>query len=137
MSSIADLEKELIPDLEINEENMQQKSLMLGKLYYKYLKILTTEKLKQDKREQSRLDQYKILYHNLRSKGFQGFEVSKTKNEIETYMCMDEKYREIEKEISQNQHIIDYLEDVLDQINRVSFNIKNWIDIQRLKLGLV
>jgi hypothetical protein len=134
--TLEELEKELIEDLEINEENMQQKSLSLGKLYYKYLKLLTKEKMKQDEREQKKFDLYKILYHELKSKGFQGFEVGKSIKEIEVYIGMNEKYREIEREIAHNQKFIDYLEGVLDQINRVSFNIKNWIDMRKLKLGI-
>ena len=135
--TLDELEKKLQEDLKIDEDNISQVALHLGNTYHRYLRMLTNEKFEQNKLEQERIDLYKHLYHDLQKKGFDGYSVGKQKAEIEVYIGMNEKYREISKKMAKNEIFIKHIEMALENINKVSFNIKNYIECEKLKRGII
>ena len=132
-----ELEEQLDADLNLSEENITATCLSLGRVYQKYLRVLMAEKVKYDNLEQERIDLYKKLFHQLQIKGYDGYQVGKTKSEVEVYINMNETYREVSKKLAKVQHNIEYIDKTLDNINKISFNIKNFIDAQKLKLGMI
>ena len=131
-----ELQTQLDNDLNISDENIAEKSLCLARIYQKYLKLLTSEKLKNDKIEIVRKELYGKLFHDLIKNGHEGFDVGKQRNSIEPYIFMNESYRKLESQTITNEHFIEHLEMALKNISTVSFNIKNNIDARKLKLGL-
>lgn len=135
--TLKELEEQLDNDLNISEENISSTCLSLGRIYQKYLRVMIAEKKEYDKLEQERLDIFKKEFHKLKVHGFDGYEISKNKSEIDVYINMNESYREISKKLAKSQVLIEYLEKTLDNINKTSFHVKNYIDSQKLKLGIV
>ena len=88
-----ELQTQLDNDLNISDENIAEKSLCLARIYQKYLKLLTSEKLKNDKIEIARKELYGKLFHELIKHGHEGFDVGKQRNSIEPYIFMNETYR--------------------------------------------
>jgi len=131
-----ELQIQLEEDLTFTEDNISQKILAVGRTYHKYLKLLSSERMSQAQLEQQRIEMYGKQYHELIKKGYDGFDVGKQKNSIETYILMNDKYRTLVGKIAKNQVYIDHLEKSLDMISKNSFNIKNYLDNQKLKLGL-
>ena len=131
-----ELQDQLENDLTFTEDSIQQKCLGLSRLYQKYLRILTGEKKSLNELEQKRKDLYSKLYHKLIKEGYDGYDVGKVKNAIETYINMNAEYRAVALQIAQDENVIKYLEGTLDNLNKVSFSIKNYIDLAKMKAGI-
>ena len=128
-----ELKKKVEEDLEITEDNVQQKSLKLANLYSHYLKtyiqelkILKFRLTEKNKIYQQKYHHYKFEYQ---------YELGAAK-EIETYVNGDDEIHKINLSIQQQEIIVKFLELTLENINNTGYRIKNYIDITKLKLGL-
>ena len=78
--------------------------------------------------------QYTTLLHGFRKNGYEGFEVKG--KEVDHYISLDEAYQKVISKFKDQEYIVKYLEGVMEQVNKISFNIKNFVDIQKVKMGI-
>lgn len=132
-----ELQNQLDSDLEINADNISEKSMALSRIYQKYLRLLSSEKLSQAKLEQQRLELYSALYVDLQKNGYDGFDVGKQKNNIDQFINLKPEYRKLLEVIAKNEIYIKHIELSLENIAKTSFNIANYISLQKLNQGIV
>lgn len=126
--------KEIVEkELEITEDNIEQMSIKSGNLYHKYLKLYSQElqKLKEIAIYKEKV--YGELYHKYKFEG--QYELS-TKTEVDVYVKSDEIYYNKCLEEANQEIIVKYLEAVVDSILKMGFQIKNYIELQKLKNGI-
>lgn len=121
-------------DTTIDADNVEEKVLALSKLYTRYnrrfhgqlkiLKNINTKKVKL----------YKKLYHHYK---FDGDFRLDTKKEVEVYVYGDDEYGELRLEYDQQTRVVDFLEKTLGNIQRASFTIRDYIELQKFKKGIV
>jgi hypothetical protein len=119
--------------LTINEENILTKSLNLplyyqqySQIYVKELKLLKVLSLDKDKL-------FGELYHHYKFKS--DFSLD-TKGEIVTYIQADQKYYDKCLEVSNQEVVCKFIEQLLDNINKTGYSIKNYIELKKMKEGL-
>lgn len=135
--TFAELQDQLDSDLEISADNISEKSMALARIYQKYLRLLSAEKLSQTKLEQQRTELYSKLYVELQKNGYDGFDVGKQKNNIDQYINLKPEYRQIVQVMAKNEIYIKHIELSLENIAKTSFNIANYISLQKLNQGIV
>ena len=129
-----ELKKQVAIDLELTPDTAEIKSLKLSSIYIKYLDLYMNEVRKLKDIQAVKEKQYTLLLHKFRKEGFEKFEVKG--KDTDHYIHLDEEYVKIVSEFKEQTFITNYLENVLEQCNKLSFNIKNFVDIQKVKLGL-
>lgn len=120
-------------DLNIDELNAAEKSLKFSSLYNQYLllylkelKILKTLALEKDKL-------FGELYHKYK---FQNNYQLDTSKEIETYVRADELYYKKCLDYQNQEIIVKFLEETLQNINNTSYRIRNYIELLKLRMGI-
>jgi hypothetical protein len=128
------LKDKIEQELKITEDNVMEKSIQLSNLYSIILKIYSKElRFLKEKI----LDKDKIfgeLYLHYRHKFDYNVE---TKAEAETYIKADPKYYQIALECAQVEVQVVFLEKTLTHIDNLGFRIKNFVDLKKIKLGLM
>jgi len=127
------LKKLVEKDLKWEKETAQDKEIQLSGLYAKYLDAFITQANIRRKLELKRERLFGKLYHKYKFE-FQ-FQLD-SKSEVESYIKSDEEYYEASLELVNQQMITDYLEEVLKEINTIGFNIKDYIELEKLKRGV-
>jgi hypothetical protein len=121
-------------EISINEDNVLQMSIDITKISSKYLKIFIKE-IRIKKRMEIEKDQmYGKLYHKYKHE-FK-FQMDSSK-EIDTYVRSDDSYYNKCLELSNQEVITEFLEKALDIINRAGFSVKNYIDLMKLRSGII
>ena len=131
------IQVQLQADLEISSDNIQNKSMELSKIYQKYLDLYFSEIKTLQEFQESRNKKFAEIFHKIRTEGYQGYDVGKTKNETEIYINLDPDYQKINKQFLDQELIVKYLEKSLENINKAGFSIKNYVDLQKLKQGIM
>ncbi len=128
------LQAKVNKDLTITPDNVMQKSLDLSKLYTEYSRRYYTQVsiLKNINIEKVKL--YKKLYHHYK---FDGDFRLDTKKEIEVYVLGDDLYCELRRDYEKQTIIVEFLEKTLSNIQRASFTIRDYIELQKFKKGVV
>jgi len=136
--TLTELQTQLAVELEVNEDNVMEKSLKYSSIYHKYttmyfnsIKELGSLKVERDKI-------YGELYHTFKTGKnpiCDGYDIS-TKGEIDIYVRTDPKFCTIQKSYSTQESLVKFLEMALDNINKMSFNIKNFVEIRKLRMGI-
>lgn len=126
------LKKQVAKDLQINNENVLQKSLELPSLFTRYLNILTnlSYKLNRKKKEQSSL--FHKLYHYYK---FEYKYELRNKGEIEAYIHGNKDYISISNVVEDLELMCEFLEKTLANIRQISFTIKNYVELRRFESG--
>jgi hypothetical protein len=121
-------------ELTFNEDNVERMSLNFSNIYMKYLRVFTNETkiLKELYYEKQKMFG-KLLHHFKFEVEFQ----LDSKSEIESYIRSDDNYYNLCLKYSNQEIIVDYLEKTLSRINTMGFEIKNYIEIIKLKKGLI
>jgi len=116
----------------ITEDNILSKAISIPSSYHHYLslyidelKILKNKMVEKDK-------QYGILYDSIR---FSGNKDLKNKSEIDPYINSNDIYYKMCLDINDQEMVVKYLEEVMSSINKLSYAIRNFIDIKNLGLG--
>jgi len=127
--------KEKIENLLIlTDDNVLDKSIQISNYYMKFLQIHSKECKDLKSKFHQREKIYGELYHQYKY----NFEYSlDTKNEVEAYIKADDKYYKAALEYSQQEIQVKFLEQSLDHINNMGFRIKNYIDLVKIKKGLM
>jgi hypothetical protein len=112
----------------INDLNILTKTQTLSKTLQDYITIFVSEyeTLKTLKTNQDHL--YGQLYKHYK----ENYNVElESKHEYETYILGDEKYYNLTLELNKQEIIVKFLEETIDNIKKLSFNIKNWLEIKK------
>jgi hypothetical protein len=120
-------------DLKWDKDTAQSKEIQLSTLYAKYLDVFMTQANIRRKLELKKLKLYGTLYHKYKF-DFQ-FQLD-TKSEVESYINADDEYYDLSLELSNQEMITNYLGEVLKEINTIGFNIKDYIELEKLKRGV-
>lgn len=120
-------------DLQFNADNAGQKAIEMPNLYQKYLDFYI-DQMREMKELQVKIDfKYGELYKHYK---FEDNHSWGNKGEIETQINSNSEFYELKKEMVKKEFVIKYLEEVLDNIKRMSFSIKNFIDLEKFKAGM-
>ena len=126
------LQKQVHIDLELTADNVQEKILKMPILYTKYRKkyfdqrrLLKNINSDMKRTEKKRYHYYKFDYdHRLDNKA-----------ERDIYVSGDEEMVELSLMFDEQTDIVEYLKDVINQINKMSYSIRSYIDLEKLKNG--
>lgn len=128
------LKKQVAEDLNLTPDTAELKSLKISSIYIRYLDLYM-ENLRKLKSIQSQKESvYAKLVIKFQREGVDGYAVKG--KDCDYYACLDTEYQAKVGEVKEQEFIVSYLEKVLEQINKVSFNIKNFCDLQKVKLGI-
>lgn len=120
-------------DLVVNETNAAEKSLAFARLYSKYTSLYLQELrlLKKMATEKDKL--YGELYHEFKFKS--DFQLD-NRNEIDIYVKANERYYNKCLAFQNQEIVVKYLEETLQNITTTGYRIKNYVDLLKLKMGL-
>jgi len=123
-------------ELKVTEDNVMEKSIQLSNLYSMVLKIYSKE-LKSLKEKKLEIDRcFGINYAKYKNEGYNGRSVESIK-EAEIYIFNDNQYYQLKLEFSQIETQVNFLEKTLTHIDNLGFRIKNFVDLKKMKLGLL
>lgn len=127
------LKKIVEQQLRLDENNIEKMSIQSGTLYHKYLKFYLQELhiLKEIGVTKDKI--YGELYHKYKYEG--DYQLS-TKTEVDVYVKNDQKYYTKCLEEANQEIIVKYLECVVDSIMKMGFQIKNYIELIKIRNGI-
>ena len=127
------LKRRALEDLEFNEDNAIELSIKVPNLYQKYLSLYINELDKYKKLVVKRDRMYGEL---LRNEKVNGDIEWKSKDEYNSVIMTNDNYYDLKLKTQEQEHIVKFLEETLDNIKRMSFNIKNFIDLKKFLAGM-
>lgn len=127
------LKRRALEDLEFNEDNAIELSAKVPNLYQKYLSLYIGELEKYKKMTLKRDRMYGEL---LRNEKVNGDIEWKSKDEYNSVIMTNDNYYDLKLKTQEQEHIVKFLEETLDNIKRMSFNIKNFIDLKKFLAGM-
>lgn len=134
--NVEEFQKKVDKDLEITKDNVYEKSMNYSSIYHKYI---STYYRALNKLNELKIDKDKIygdLYHEYKFQNKNGgYEIS-TKTEVDLYVKRDDIYIKVAKQFSNQEGIVKYLELVLDDIKSMSYTLKNYIEFEKLRMGV-
>lgn len=135
---LSDLEfKELQDYLEekltFNEDNIAVQTMELASIHHKLIRLLSS--MTKDKVSiETKLDEmYGALYKYYKFESEYRWE---TKGEIESQIYSDKKYSPIKEKLNQITVQITFVGKSLDSLKEISYQIKNYIEFQKLMNGV-
>ena len=134
---LIELKSVIEKQLEITEDNILDKTRTTSSLYSRVLQLYFAEfrKLKTLNIELNKI--YAKCYLDIKKHGYEGVEVGKSKGEIETFINIDNEYCQQLEKVNDSEIIVKYLESTLDNLNKVSFHIKNYIELKKIQMGIL
>ncbi len=127
------LKQKVIKDLDFNDENVLEKSTRIPTFYQRYLELYIDE-IKLLKSVSLRVDtKYGELYKYYKYEDNHSWD---NKAEIVSQINRDKDYNDLRQEQVKREFVVKYLEEVLDNIKRMSFSIKNFIDLKKFNAGM-
>lgn len=131
------LKNKVLEDITLTPDNIEEKSITLPVLYSRYNNIYNSQLILLKNINSDRLKTYRKIYHNYRFGGDKINYRLDTKKEIESYVFGDDEYLELKMVYDRQTAVVDFLEKTLQNIQRMSFNISHYIEIQKFKRGVV
>jgi hypothetical protein len=126
------LRKKSENDLTITKKNVLEKSLQIPKLLDSYIKIFTKEYHDYKNLLAKKKKKYGELYEHFKFKS--KYTLDK-KSEIEPFIYGDDDFFKISKQCNDQEMICKFLENIIDTLKSMSFNIKNFIDYNKFLNG--
>ena len=129
-------------DSVIDQVMLDEASLKIPQLHQKYLVLLNEFNLlrKRKRQELKRLEHKKYLYYSGKAPPEayedQPFPYKVLKNEVPGWIEVDEDVQNIDLKIEYYCVILNTLNEILKQVNQMSFNIKNVIEWRRFAGGI-
>jgi hypothetical protein len=124
-------------DLVLDETQLEIESLKTPQLHSKYLNFLMDEKLQLTKLQHDFkvLRKKKWLYYTgkisqeeLEEEGWETFELTILKTDLDKFLDSDEDLQNIHIRIKYRETIVDYLQEIIKIINNRQWNIRSAID---------
>lgn len=117
---------------DINEDNIQQKSLDLIKIKAEICQKYVKEKALLDKLNNQKNQLKGKLYHKYRYE----FDYELKGREVEFYIDGNDEYHKKSLEIVNQQQVVDFFDKFLNTINTTGFAIKAYLQFLQLKMGM-
>ena len=130
-----DLKKFTKKQLNLTTDNVMEKSLMFNNLFIHYQNLYVSERRKLKDINNTMKKTYAELYHHYKFGEFD-FKLD-SKTEIETYVFGDDKYYNLKLQYDKQSLQVEYIKSTMDQIQKTSFQIGHYIDLLKIKNGLV
>jgi flagellar capping protein FliD len=127
------IQQEAEKDLNINNQEYKDILNSLPHTYQKYLNHFYNFSIIYDKINKKLYKKYNELYRYYRDE----FSIKLKTNELENYIKADDSYQEIEQILLNIKHQLNYLDNIMKQLNQISFYIKNAIDWEKFKNGII
>lgn len=113
----------------LKTDKLASKSIEMHNAFHNYYEIYVD----QYKNFQNLLTAKDKLYGELYNKHrFDNQKETRKKIEIDPFIHSDEQYYQLCLKINEQEHMVKYLEGICDSIKRLSYNIKNIIDLKNL-----
>lgn len=117
---------------DIKQENLIQKSVdMMNEIHFCFNVFMKEYKVYKDMLVDKE-KMYGELYLKFRYDNNQG---ARTKVEIESFIHCNEAYCDLCYRINEQEMIVKYAEEMTDRIQKVSYSIKNIVDLKQLGMG--
>ncbi len=135
--NLSDYQNYTKTDLILDETQLDNESLKTPQLHSKYLNFLMDEKLRLTKlqHEYKILRKKKWLYYTgkisqeeLEEEGWEPFELTILKTDLDKFLDSDEDLQLIDIRIKYKETIVDYLNETIKIINNRQWNIRSAID---------
>lgn len=132
-------------DASMSPTDIGSESLKTPMLHHKYLQILVQEKLvlKKHKYKYKRLYKEKWEYflgfmsqEHMEERGWEPMPLKIIKQDVDKYIESDEQIAQLQLLIEYQEEKIDALESIIKTINNRGFQIKNYIDFEKFKMGM-
>lgn len=140
------VEKDWSVDSKIDLTNLDQSSMAQYDLHSKYFKILNfaRRRLRELTAEKKRLYILKNDYYNnkmapqeMKQLGWEPNRRTLLKTDLDKWIDCDDHMINLNLKIGDYSDIISFVEDIINNINRRSFTIKNIIEYQKFKSGAI
>lgn len=129
-------------DSVIDQVMLDEASLKIPQLHQKYLVLLNEFNLlrKKKRQELKRMEHKKWLYYSGKAEPEdyedEPFNHKVMKSDVPAWVSVDEKVNAIEMKLEYYNEIVDTLQEILRQINQMSYNIKNAIQWRTFTNGV-
>jgi hypothetical protein len=127
------LQKKVISDLTLTRDNINGKLLDLPKIHAKYRKLYYDQKKILNNVENALRVERKKKYHFYK---FDNNFVLDNATERMLYVDGDDEICEISYLRDKQQDIVEFLKDTLNQISKMSFIIRSYVDLEKLRNGV-
>ena len=128
------LQKRVASNLKLTPDNVQQKILEMPIIYIKYKKLYLEQRgiLKNINTtiKQTRAKRYK--YYKF---GDYEYHLDNT-TEVNMFVDGDDEICELNILYDRQEGIVEYLKDVISMISKLSFQIRNYVDMEKLRNGV-
>ena len=141
---LSDIQQQWSVDCEVDDTSLDQESLKLPNLHSKYLSYWNEENLNYKKWK----SHYYILYkkkweyysgklsdEDLEEQGWEQFHLKILRQDLDVYLQGDKQLGEFQQKIDYTKQKVDYLENIIKQLNGRGYLIKNAIDFMRFQTG--
>ena len=128
----AELKKKALDDLKFDRTNALDKCQGVPSLYQHWLDIFNRESAKLVRLQMDQEKLFGVLYKKYK---YETDNVWETNKEIESQIKCDPEWLKLAVEYGKQKIIVDWLQDTLGNINRMSFSIKNYIEILKYQGG--
>lgn len=133
ISEFEKLKKEAEAEMSFDKSNAAEKNILIPNLYQKWLGIFNVES--------SRLAVIRIDLEKKRGELYQFYKTEDkvahdTQKEIECCINSNPEYLDIKAKEIKQVAIVDYLEGTLNNIKQLSFSLRNFIEYQKIQLGM-
>lgn len=144
MLKIEDIENLWSEDCEIDPVRLDIASLDIPKLHNKYLKLYNEVRLLllQQEDKYNDLAKIKTLYYSgkiskeeLDEFGWEPFQIKVLRTDIRSYLDADPDLKKIKTRIEYNKIILEYLKNIIEQINKRNFAISSAISWRKFTAG--
>lgn len=141
---LEDIQNNWEKDSNIDRIELGEESLKISQLHSKYFKIFSTERLQLKKWEKD----YKLLYktkyeyyngvlsqEELKQNGWEPFSLKVLKTDLHIYIDSDKDIVEYQLRIDMQKEKIDFLENIIKNLNSRGYQINNAIAWEKFKVG--
>ena len=131
----SNLQKKVYKDLELTPDNVQQKILDLPKLYTVYRKKYFDQRrlLKNINNDIKRTRKKRYHYYKFDNED-RGYIVD-TYNERMLYVDGDDQVCDLMYMLDKQEAVVEFLKSVISQIDKMSYTIRSYVDLEKLRNG--
>lgn len=146
MINIDTVEIEWEKDCEINSVELDYAALEIPKLHNKYLKMynqvrLFVLRLEDKMADETKLKtQYytgKLSKEELEEANLDPFPIKVLRGDVKTYLESDDGIKRVRSKIEYYKILLEYLKNIIDQINKRNFSIRAAIDWRKFTSGTI
>jgi len=127
------LKKKAEEEIKFDPKNVESLCVDNSSLYQKYLDIYSTELLTLKQMKIMYDSRFGVAYKEVKYKD--GYDWSK-KGEVENQINTREDILELRNKMAVQEVIVEYLQNVLENIKKLSFSVKNYIDYKKVMMGM-